>query len=134
MICELAVALISCCLPSIFILAKNGVRWYRSNRKIFGLSDASKPLGGPAGSHIGPIGNPIDARPSKWFVQLKKGDRDLAEISEEMLFDGTLGMKSHTVAYTGHDDHERGAENPDMGIPLHQIHVCEEVQVSSNTV
>ena len=88
----------------------------------------SKPLSGPAGSHIGPTGNPIDGRKDKGFVQLQ-GDNYAPGTSNEGLFDGIEGAKNHTVQFFGHHDLERGEEDPDLGIPLRQIHVRGDVHV-----
>lgn len=124
---EMPVALLSSCLPSIFNLVKHGVRIFSpsmSNRM-----NASKPLNGPAGSHIGAIGNPIEERRKNGFVQLQSGKQNTG-VSEERLFDNTDGTEHYTTAFPAkHGRHE----DAELGIPLHQIHVREDVEIDTQS-
>ena len=124
---ELSVALISSCLPSIFNLVKHGIRNYLPNW--IATLRHSDPLQGPGGSHIGPLGNPIEENKHKGFVQLQSGRSD-AESSNERLFDGGNRATHYTTAYPGHHDRDLKAEDPERGIPLDQIHVRDDIHVN----
>ncbi len=89
----------------------------------------SSPLQGPGGSHIGPLGNPIEENRHKGFVQLQNGRSD-AESSNERLFDGTNGAMHYTTAYPNHHDRDPKAKDPERGIPLDQIHVRNDIHVN----
>lgn len=89
--------------------------------------NASKPLDGPAGSHIGPIGNPIDECRKNGFVQLQSGKQNTG-VSAERLFDNTSGTEHYTTANpTKHGRHR----DPESRIPLHQIQVREYVEIDA---
>ncbi len=109
-------ALISSCLPSIFNLVIHGIRDHLPN--LFGTLRKSEPLGGPAGAHIGALGNPIEENRHTGFMQLESGRRGTTG-SNERLFEGPSGIH-YTNAYPGH---EEGA------IPLHQIRVRDDIHV-----
>ena len=126
--CEVPVALISACLPSIFNLAKRGAKHYFPN--FYANLSGSHPLNGPGGKHIGPIGNPIDNRKEKGFVQLRS-DRFDTVTSTERLYDGRDGASHYTTAFPTSLDREQREEDPEMGIQLHQIHVREDVDIDA---
>ena len=122
---ELSIALISSCMPSIFNLVRHGIRNYLPN--LFGTLRRSEPLGGPAGAHIGAIGNPIEDKKHKGFMQLESG-RSGAACSNERLFDGTDGAVHYTNAYPGQIEAQKEVDG-EGGIPLHQIHVRDDIHV-----
>ena len=122
---ELSVALISSCMPSIFNLVRHGIRTYTPN--LFETLRKSEALGGPAGAHIGPLGNPIEENRHKGFMQLENGKIDKAG-SEERLFDGTSRAVHYANAYPS-QKRDQKEEDEEGGIPLHQIHVREEIHV-----
>ena len=96
---------------------------------MFNRMNASKPLSGPAGSHIGPIGNPIDERRKNGFVQLQSGKSNTG-VSEERLFDNTGETGHYTTAFP---TQQGRSGDPEMGIPLHQIHVREDVDIDTQS-
>ena len=118
-------ALISSCMPSIFYLVRHGFRKYTPH--LFKTLRKSEALGRPAGAHIGPLGNPIDENRHKGFMQLENGKNDKAG-SEERLFDGTSGAVHYTNAYPS-QKRDQKEEDEEGGIPLHQIHVREDIHV-----
>ena len=122
---ELSIALISSCMPSIFNLVRHGIREYAPN--LFGTIKKSEALSGPAGARIGPLGNPIEENRHKGFMQLENGKSDKAG-SEERLFDGTNGALHYTNAYPSQKGYQK-QEDEEGGIPLHQIHVREDIHV-----
>ena len=124
--CEVPVALISACLPSIFNLGKHGAKRYFP--KLFDNLSESHPLSGPGGKHIGPAGNPIDDHKEKGFIQLRS-DQSGATTSNERLYDGRDGLSHFTNAFTTSSDRRQEEADPEEGIQLHQIHVREDVDI-----
>ena len=122
---ELSIALISSCLPSTFNLVKHGIRNYLPN--LFGTLRKSEPLGGPAGAHIGVLGNPIERNRHTDFTQLESGRNGTAG-SNERLFDGMGGTVHYTNAYPGQIGDQKEAD-VEGEIPLHQIRVRDDVYV-----
>lgn len=122
MISEVGTALISSCLPSIVNLLKHTVGkripWFK--KKI----NTSHDLSGPGGSHIGQVGNPIDDRNKKGFVELsrlKKG----STTSEERLFKDSVGVDRY-----GYTTTQASKGDVEHGFPKHAIHVKEDIHIS----
>ena len=122
---ELSVALISSCMPAIFILVKHGIRSYLPN--LFGTPRNPEPLCGPAGAHVGIPRNPIEDNRHKGFIQLES-DRSDTVGSVDRLFDGTSGTVHDTNAYPGQIGDQKEADEEGR-IPLHQIHVRDDIHV-----
>lgn len=127
-ICEVGVAIVSSCLPSIFNLAKHAMQSYLP--KLSNKVHDSHPLTGPGGSHIGQIGNPIEETNKKGFVQLQnRTNRDVD--SEERLFvnPGIIGVDNYgrTTTLAVKTDH-LSSEGTTV-IPMHKIHVQNEFDV-----
>ena len=122
---ELSVALISSCMPAVFILVKHGIRSYLPN--LFGIPRNREPLGEPAGAQIGTLRNPIQENRHEGFIQLESGRSDTVG-SIERLFDGTGGTVHDTNAYPGQIGDQMEADE-EGGIPLHQIHVRDDIHV-----
>lgn len=112
---EVAVALTSGCIPSIFNLAKHGMRSHSS--RLFDIMGSSKALSGPAGSHIGPIGQPIEDRQKNGFVELTHGQTDRASPKERFHV-----SQFHSAPFS----HPRGVDDAEMGIPLNRIAVQDD--------
>ena len=98
--------------------------------KLFSRLSASEPLGGPRGSHIGAVGNPIEETGHRGFTQLQSDDKNTGD-SSERLYDGMGGAAHYTTAYPGNIDGDQKQEDPENGIPLRQIHVRDDVHVDS---
>lgn len=124
--CEVPVALISACLPSIFNLGKHAARHYFP--KLYDNLSRSHPLSGPGGKHIGPAGNPIDDRKEKGFIQLRS-DQSGATTSNEEIYDGNYGLGHRTNAFSTSSDRRQEVADPENGIQLHQIYVREDVDI-----
>ena len=112
-------------MPAIFVLLTHGIRTYWPN--LFGTARNSAPLSGSASAHIGALRNPIEENKHKGFIQLENGRRDTAG-SIERLFDGTSGTVHYTNAYPGQIG-DRKEVDEEGGIPLHQIHVRDDIHV-----
>ena len=122
---EMSTALISSCMPASFVLVTHGIRTYLPN--LFGTARNSEPLSGSAGAHVGTLRNPIEENKHKGFIQLASG-RGETEGSIERLFDGTSNTGHYTNAYPGQIG-DRKEVDEEGGIPLHQIHVRDDVHV-----
>ncbi len=124
---ELSIALIGCCLPSIFNLIKHGAR--RQFSSWFQNTIVSKPLDGPAVSRIGPTGNPIeDRRNNIGFVLLQP---DYQDTYVPPVFSNTVGVDNCATAFSA--EHNRGHRRKDeeTGIPLHHIHVRKDIEIEA---
>ena len=86
------------------------------------------PLGGPGGEKIGSVGNPIDDRRGKEFVQLSDKHCD-TKTSVERLYDGPESACHYTTAVSNSSDHRQREGDSEMDIQLHEIHVREDLDI-----
>ena len=112
-------------MPAIFILVKHGIRNHMPN--LFGLPGNMELLGRSAGAHIGKVRDPIEDNCYKGFIQLESGRGGTAG-SIERLFDGTSGTIPCTNAYPGQIG-DRKELDEEVEIPLHQIHVRDDIHI-----
>ena len=112
-------------MPAGFTFVRHVIRTYLPN--LFVKYGSSKPLSRVAGAPIGPPRNPVEENRHKGFIKLGSGRGGTAG-SNETLFDVSSGTVHYTNAYSGQigDGKEVDEEG---GIPLHQIHVRDDVHV-----
>ena len=95
LICEVSVALISSCIPSIFNPAKNAAK--KSFSRLFSRSDSSNQAGGRVNIGMGAIRKSIKERRRSGFMQLEDAQKT-AEASNERL----IGNADRTCSHTTH--------------------------------
>jgi hypothetical protein len=128
-ISEVGVALISSCLPSILNLLKHGLSRHSTyfGRKI----QASHPLSGPGGAHLGPVANPIEEQGKKGFVQLVELERGSGGTgtSEERLFGNQMVPDGYgkTTALAS----KSLGQSHNINIPGGKIRVQEDIHVTT---
>ena len=112
-------------MPAGFTLFRYVIRTYLPN--LLGKHGSSEPLSGSAGAHIGTLRNPVEDNRHKGFMQLESGGGGPSG-SIERLFDGSSGTVHYTNAHPGLIGDRKEVDEED-GIPLHQIHVRDDVHV-----
>ena len=109
-------------MPAGFTLFRHVIRTYLPN--LFGNSE---PSNGPAAPHFGSLRSPVEENRHNGFIQLESGRGGTAG-SIERLFNGSGGTVIYTNAYPGLIG-DRKEVDEEGGIPLHQIHVRDDVHV-----
>ena len=126
--CEMPAALISACLPSIFNLVKHGAEHFVPN--LYAKLSGSHSSSGPGGKCLGIVGEPIYDRKERGFLQLGS-ERFNTTTSNERLYDGRNGASHYSAAFPATLERERREEDPEMDIPLHRIHVRDDIDISA---
>ena len=129
--CEVAIALISSCLPSIFSLVKHtmGQRlselWTRSYKKLT-RSDMSS---GGGRLPVNASGPPSESYARKELPQLPRGAKKAWD-SDERLFEGNHGANHDARAWPAMQA-DGSSGDTEMGMSMHQIMVHDDVDVEA---
>ena len=125
-VCEISLALISSCLPSIFTLAKHVAREHFPS--LAAKLTSSKGSSAANTVNIGFTSKPGHSRDVKNFAPLHDS---IVQGSEEGLFSGVSGIGAHAEATArGDSQNSPWTDGPTRAdIPLQEIHVRNDVDV-----
>ena len=127
--CEVPVALISACLPSIFNLAKHGIQ--SRFPRLYVALNGSHPRNISGGKSIEPVSSSTDYRKEKGFVQLLS-DKSMTMNSTKRPYDGGLGASHLTTVFPSSLSRETAEEHLELRVKMNQIHVRNEIDVNSD--